>query len=91
MSERRRNTQWRPVDRVAFVLAIGLSATIILILIVTCVQILSNKQPEVQLSENATQVMIAGLGGLTGLLGAYVGLNRSPRGRDDDDEDGNNQ
>jgi hypothetical protein len=32
--------------------------------------------PDITLSENATQIMIAGIGGLIGLLGAYIGVNK---------------
>lgn len=66
----------RPVDKVAFVLAISLGVISALILIVTAIQILDHNTPELVLSENATQIMIAGIGGLTGLLGAYIGLNK---------------
>lgn len=72
-------TEWRPVDRVAFVLAISLGVLVNLILVVTLVQIVDHSTPELQLSENATQIMIAAIGGTTGLLGAYVGLNRDKR------------
>jgi hypothetical protein len=75
--------KWRPVDWVAFILASGLSLTIILILIVSAIQILEGRIPQVELSENATQIMIAGTGGLTGLLGAYIGTQRNPKDRDD--------
>lgn len=66
----------RPVDKVAFVLAISLGVISALILVVTAIQILDHNTPELVLSENATQIMIAGIGGLTGLLGAYIGLNK---------------
>jgi len=78
---RRRGTRWEPVDLVALVLATSLGATVLMILIATTVQILYHSFPEVALSENATQVLIAGVGGLTGLLGAYIGVrSRSPPG-----------
>lgn len=70
-------TRWRPIDRVALVLAASLGILVNLILVVTLVQIIDHSTPELQLSENATQIMIAAIGGTTGLLGAYVGLNRS--------------
>lgn len=74
---------WRPVDIIAFVLASGLSLSILLILVVTGIQVVvGGTIPKVELSENATQILIAGIGGLTGLLGAYIGLNRS--GKDDE-------
>ena len=76
-------SQWRPVDRVALVLALGLSITIVLILIGSMIQITRGSFPQVNLSENATQVLIAGTGGLTGLLGAYIGLNRDRKPPDD--------
>lgn len=81
MSEPDRNhkTEWRPIDRVALVLASSLGFLVNLILVVTLVQIIDHSTPELQLSENATQIMIAAIGGTTGLLGAYVGLNRDKR------------
>lgn len=72
----KRKTKWRPIDRVALVLAASLGILVNLILVVTLVQIVDHSTPELQLSENATQIMIAAIGGTTGLLGAYVGLNR---------------
>jgi len=80
-------THWRPVDKVALVLAISLGLLGSLILIATMVQIIDHQTPDLTLSENATQILIAVSGGITGLLGAYVGLNRDRRrGGDDDDE-----
>lgn len=58
----------------AVILAIGLSAVVILILVATLVQILHNSLvPEIQLSENATTILTGALGALTGLLGGYMG------------------
>jgi len=71
-----------PVDSVAMVLALSLGLLVVLIMVATTVQVISPSRPAVQLSENATQVLIAGVGGLTGLLGGYIG-SRSKR-RDDD-------
>lgn len=69
---------WRPVDVVALVLALGLTLALCLILIVTAIQVIKGGSfPKIELSENATQILIAGMGGLTGLLGAYIGVNRS--------------
>jgi hypothetical protein len=70
----------RNVDRVALVLAVALGLVVVLIIVATMVQILNNNRPEVSLSENATQVLIAGVGGLTGLLGAYIGSRQQPPG-----------
>ena len=76
-------TKWRPVDRIALVLAVGLTAVICLILVVTGVQVAKGGSfPKVGLSENATQILIAGIGGLTGLLGAYIGVNRGGKNGD---------
>jgi hypothetical protein len=65
-----------PVDDVALVLACSLGLLVVLILVATMIQIVNSSLPQVQLSENATQVLVAGTGGLTGLLGAYIGTNR---------------
>ena len=48
-----------------------------MILVASTIQITHGSFPQVKLSENATQILIAGTGGLTGLLGAYIGLNRA--------------
>jgi hypothetical protein len=66
---------------VAAILALSLGLTVMLILVATMFQIVHNSFPQVALSENATQVLIAGTGGLTGLLGAYIGV----RGRSHDE------
>jgi ABC-type nickel/cobalt efflux system permease component RcnA len=81
---KRTRTQWRPVDRVALVLAFSLGLLVNLILITTIVQILDHTTPELQLSENSTQIIIAAMGAIAGLLGAYIGLNRGI-GKDDND------
>jgi hypothetical protein len=65
---------------VAFVLAVGLTLFASLILVGTIVQILHGN-PEVSLSENATQILIAATSGVTGVLGGYMGY----RLRDKDD------
>ena len=67
----------RPVDTVALVLAAALGLVANLILVGTIVQILHGN-PEVTLSENATQILIAATSGLTGLLGAYIGYHQRP-------------
>jgi hypothetical protein len=64
----------RAVDAVAVILAVGLAGLVVLILVATMVQILSNSLvPEIQLSDNATQVLVGALGAFTGLLGGYIG------------------
>ena len=74
----------RPIgaDHVAFVLALGLALVASLILVATIVQILHGN-PEVALSENSTQILIASVSGLTGVLGGYMGYRLGRR----DDED----
>ena len=75
----------RPIgaDHVAFVLALGLALVASLILVATIVQILHGN-PEVSLSENSTQILIASVSGLTGVLGGYMGYRLGRR----DDGDG---
>lgn len=68
-----------PADLVALVLAVSLGLLANLILLATIVQIVDHQTPDLTLSENATQILIASTGGLTGLLGAYIGTNRRPR------------
>ena len=76
------------MDFVAAVLAIGLALLVVLIIVATIVQILNNRpaSPEIQLSENATQVLIAAIGGIVGVLGGYVGY-RVREHREDNDGD----
>jgi len=77
----------RPVDVVALVLAFALAGTVLGILGATTVQILAaGKGPEVELSDNATQVLVGATGALTGLLGGYMGSRRPPPANDDDHE-----
>jgi hypothetical protein len=85
----KRRRRWSGVDVVAVVLALGLTVLVVLIIVATMVQILNNRPatPEIQLSENATQILIAAIGGITGVLGGYVGYHvRDRKGHDDDDD-----
>ena len=67
----------QPVDVVAAILACGLAGAVLGILVATAVQILhTGKGPEVELSDNATQVLVGAVGALTGLLGGYMGARR---------------
>jgi hypothetical protein len=78
-NRKRRRTQWRPVARVALTMALGLALLGNLIIIVTMVQIIDHQSPELTLSENATQIIITIAGGMTGLIGAYIGVNRNSK------------
>ena len=76
----------QPVDVVAAILACGLAGAVLGILVATAVQIIhTGKGPEVELSDNATQVLVGAVGALTGLLGGYMGARR--RGPPDTDGD----
>ena len=79
----------RPIgpDHVAVVLAVSLGLLASLILIGTIVQILHGN-PEVVLSENATQILIASVSGLTGVLGGYMGYRLARHDRDDKERPG---
>lgn len=70
---------WWPVDWIAFVLASGLALSIVLILAVSAFQVIFGHFPQVSLSDNATQIITSVASGLTALLGAYFGRNRSGR------------
>lgn len=87
----KRRRQWSGVDIVAVILAAGLACLVILILIATIIQILTPSEPrtpEIQLSENATQILIAAIGGIVGVLGGYIGhrlhQHRHPEEHDDE-------
>jgi hypothetical protein len=72
-------------DVVAIILALALGLISVLILLATTIQILDHESPDLTLSENATQILIAAIGGLTGLLGGYIGFN-TKHGRTPPDE-----
>ena len=73
--QRRRRSNLTGVDIVAIILATGLSLLVVLILVATIIQIIHNAPgvPEIQLSENATQILVAAIGGILGVLGGYIG------------------
>lgn len=75
--QRRRRNRLTGADIVAIILAVGVALVICLIIVGTIVQILHNTPgaPQIQLSENATQILIAGIGGMIGVLGGYIGYH----------------
>jgi hypothetical protein len=79
---------WTGVDIVALILAGSLGLISVLILIATTIQIVDHQSPDLTLSENATQILIAAIGGLTGLLGGYIGFSVKGKRRDEDEEVG---
>lgn len=62
-----------PVDYVAVILALALGLVAVLILVATMVQIVNAAFPQVELSDNASQVLTTAVGALAGLLGSYIG------------------
>lgn len=57
----------------AVILAAALGLVAVLILVATMVQIVQSSLPQVELSENASQVLTTAVGALAGLLGSYIG------------------
>ena len=66
---------FRPVDVVALVLAIGLGVGIFLIGLALVINVLEGHNPTPTLGTNTTQVLIAVMGGLIGVLGSYLGYS----------------
>jgi hypothetical protein len=63
----------KPVDWVALALAVALGLTLALIMVVVLVNVIDHQTPTQVLGENATQIITAGIGGVIGVLGSYVG------------------
>jgi hypothetical protein len=61
---------------VALVLAIALCLAVFGAFVAVVVNILDGKSPTPTLGENTTQVLIAIVGGIVGVLGAYIGHRR---------------
>jgi Mn2+/Fe2+ NRAMP family transporter len=61
------------VDMVALVLAVALALAVTLLMSVVLVNVIEHQTPTQTLGENATQVIIAIIGGLIGVLGSYIG------------------
>lgn len=67
-------------DVVAIILAIGLVSAVCLITIGVLVDAIASEGPG--LSDNATQILTATLGGIIGVLGSYVGFRVSAQQSD---------
>jgi hypothetical protein len=65
----------RAADLVAIILALGLVTTSSLIGLALVVNVARGHNPSPTLGENTTQVLIAVLGGLVGILGSYLGFS----------------
>jgi len=74
------------VDHVAVILALALLLAVALVMTAVILNVVSHKNPTPTLGENATQVVVAVMGGLIGVLGGYVGA-RTRRPDDDDRPD----
>ena len=63
------------VDLVALVLAIALGVTVVLIMVSALINVVDHQAPTPTLGENTTQVLTSAIGGVVGILGAYVGYS----------------
>ena len=72
---------FRPVDVVALVLAIGLGVGIFLIGLALVINVIQGHNPTPTLGTNTTQVLIAVMGGLVGVLGSYLGYSLALDGK----------
>jgi uncharacterized membrane protein len=75
-------------DWVALSLAIGTALSLVLVTLAVLVDAIRTQSP---LSENATQLLVAVFGGMTGVLGSYLGYRagfargqREPRSDDEE-------
>jgi hypothetical protein len=67
---------WRARDLVAFVLAFALLVAVVGAFIAVLVNIIDQQSPAPTLGENTTQVLTGLVGGIIGVLGAYIGGKR---------------
>ena len=63
------------VDLVALVLAVALGVTVVLIMVSALINVVDHQAPTPTLGENTTQVLTSAIGGVVGILGAYVGYS----------------
>lgn len=75
------------VDLVALVLALTLAMGVALIIVVAIINVLTHKIPVQALGENTTQLLNSALGGITGIIGSYIGFRGRRRGRGGDDNE----
>jgi sulfite exporter TauE/SafE len=71
-------------DWVAVILALGIATAINMLMIAVLWDAVRSDTPG--LSENSTQVIIAGFGGIVGILGGYLGGRAVERAQRDGDE-----
>ena len=65
----------RAADLVAVILALSLGAAVVLILTTAIINVIDHQAPTPTLGENTTQVLTSAVGGVVGVLGAYVGYS----------------
>jgi hypothetical protein len=63
----------RDADTVALVLAAALVLAVVGISITLIVNVVSHQNPTATIGENSTQILVALVGGLIGVLGSYLG------------------
>jgi hypothetical protein len=61
------------VDLIALVLAVSLGIAIVMIMVSAIINVVDHQAPTPTLGENTTQVLTSAMGGVVGILGAYVG------------------
>lgn len=64
-------------DAVAVILAVGIATALNLLMVAILWDALRSDSPGI--SENATQIIIAALGGIVGILGGYIGGRATER------------
>ena len=72
-------------DWIAIILASGIALSVIILVIGTVIGGVRNGNSAATLSENEAQVITAAIGGMVGVLGAWVGYRAAGR-HDTDDE-----
>ena len=72
---------FRPVDLVALALAVALGLGIFMIGLALVINVFRDHNPTPTLGTNTTQVLIAVMGGLVGVLGSYLGYSLALDGK----------